>query len=497
MRLKKRNLFYQRILFLILALIIIKYVLFSYPQPGVADQGDFQRVMSEGGIGLINEDIINLDFKRFNEYTVTDYSIKDNGFIKFESSTIGYIIYFISLICRSIGEDVFKTQYLAVIYVIIYVSALYIIMKSMNIKSRLKFGILSLLSLFVFLDGNYLIWFNSLYGEPMMISTLMLFIAAYSSYVYKKYTLKDDNKIIGRIVFIFIAAFLFVGSKMQIITAVPMIIFMLVKVLLDNRRVISKVNLVCLSVFLVIILIYPMRITMKNKEMSKDTQYNSVFYGVLNGSNDPKQDLIDLGLNSDMYVEAGKHAYLNPDEYVKYAPKTEITENEFYRKMSNGKLAKFYLTHPIRLIEGMKYTANHAFITGTGLGKYSRSYSEESIREFDKFTIWSKFRENKFPKNIRFVILIYTMIFSVSIYKYVKNKGNNEIRNKIYIIWLLIFIAALQFPMPFVGNGEADTTKQLFLFNFITDVIILISVYWSISKGIDFIGCKYKSIKSV
>lgn len=495
---KKGYIFYLGILFIILAVLIIKYVLFTYPQPGVADQGDFDRVMSAGGIALTNADMINPDFKRFYEYTVTDYAIKDNAFVQFfitlVSSSIGYLIYFISFICRIIGQDIFKTQYLALVYSIIYVLALYIIIKSMNIKSGVKILILTFLSLFILLDGNYLIWFNSLYGEPMMMSTLMLFIAAYSYYAYKKYTIKDDSNILRRIVFIFIAAFLFVGSKMQVLTALPMIIFILIKVLIDNKKVITKVNIRWLSIFIVLIIVYPLQMTIQNKAMSKDTQYNSVFYGVLNGSETPKQDLIDLGLNPDMYVEAGKHSYLKPEEYVKYVPRTEITENEFYSKISNSKLAKFYITHPVRLIEGLQYTAEQSFITGTGLGKHSRDYSEESIREFDRFTTWSSFRENNFPRKVWFIILVYGMIFSVSIYKYVKNKDNGEVRSKIYVIWLLIFIATLQFPMPFVGNGQADTTKQLFLFNFITDIIILISVYWSISKISDFVSSKIKRL---
>ena len=63
-----------------------------------------------------------------------------------------------------------------------------------------------------------------------------------------------------------------------------------------------------------------------------------------------------------MAVEAGKHSYLPADQYVKYVPRTEITEKEFYSKMSNGKLAKFYLTHPKRLIEGMQYPPVKHFI---------------------------------------------------------------------------------------------------------------------------------------
>ena len=68
-------------------------------------------------------------------------------------------------------------------------------------------------------------------------------------------------------------------------------------------------------------------------------------------SDTPQQDLIDLGLNPDMAVEAGKHAYLDTSEYVKYPPSAEITSQEFYCKISNVKIATFYLTHPTRFVK--------------------------------------------------------------------------------------------------------------------------------------------------
>lgn len=479
---------YLAILFIVIAICIVKYVLFTGPQPGVADQGDFDRVMSAGGISLLNSDISNPDFKRFYDYTVTNYSIDGNSIIQFfitlVGTSVGYLIYLISRVCNIFGQTIFKTQYLAIAYSIIYIFALYMIIKKVNIKSKVVLTIMATLGIVIFLDGNYLIWFNSLYGEPMMIGTLMLFIASYLYYINEKYVLENNNKIFSKIIFMFIAAFLFMGSKMQTLTALPVILLILGKIIWDNKSYLSKKRLIGLGVFFVLLIVYPLQMSAQNGAMSKDTQYNSVFYGVLNESETPKEDLEDLGLNPDMYVEAGKHSYLSPDEYVKYVPRTEITEEEFYSKMSNGKLAKFYLTHPMRLIQGMEYTANHAFSTGTGLGKYSREYSEEPIVEFNKFTTWSDFRLSKFPKTLWFIIGIYALMVIISVYEYIKNKYNNEVKGKIHILWTLIFISTLQFPMPFVGNGRADTSKQLYLFNFIFDILIVISIYWVISNFI-------------
>lgn len=488
---------YLLITFSVLALGIIAYVLFQYPQPGIADQGDFDRVMSVSGLELTEGDKNDINFDRFYNYIVTDYKISDVGILKVLSRVIGtsmaYLITLISFICKLFGQDIFKTGYLAIVYAVIYIFSIFIIIKYVNIKSKAKLTLIALISLFVFFDGNYLVWFNSLYGEPMMITTLMLFIAACIYYIYYQYVLKSEEKRVYRIILLFIAAFLFLGSKMQVLTAMPIIILILGKVLWENKSLIKPRQFKVLCIIFCIIIIYPIQINIFNGAISKDTQYNSVFYGVLKDSKNPRQDLIDMGLNPDMAVEAGKHAYLDKKEYVKYVPRTEITEKEFYSKMGNGKLVKFYLTHTSRLIQGMEYTADHAFFTGTSLGKYERSYSEKPVREFDRFTIWSSIREQLLPKKLGFIVLVYLTVIGVSLFTYIKNKGVQEIKAKIQLLWAIMIIGLIQFTMPFVGNGQADTTKQLYLFNFVFDIILVVSVCWCFNKFIDLMGFKDKN----
>lgn len=481
--LKGKKLLY--IAFFILAAVIIAFVLFKYPKQGVADQGDFDRVMITSGLTLLDSDKNNPDFVRFYNYIVTDYKIVPGIIYEIPAvigSSTGYFIVLISAICKMFGSYVFKTQYLAVGLALVYVSSLALILKSLNIKSKIKFALLSVGVLFVFLDGNYLIWFNSLYGEATMISTCTLFIATVLNYINNKYVKKDSNKLLRNISYILVAAFLFFTSKMQAITTMPFVGILIGKILWDNRKEFRKKTLIILCVIFCSILAHPIVLNKINGNISKDTQYNSVFYGVLNGSKTPEQDLVDMGLNPDMASEAGKHSYLEASEYVKYVPRTEITEREFYSKMSNGKLAKFYLTHPTRLIDGMKYTASKAYITSSSLGKTYRDVSEEPIRELNRFTNWSNFRETKLPTSLWFIIATYILMFGVSLIKFIKIKEDKAFRYKIMVLWCVMLMGAIQFPMPFIGNGRADTAKQLFLFNFIFDIMIGTSVAYIFSK---------------
>lgn len=495
MKIKKNSKSYYTIWFLIFSIFITVGVLFIKPQVGIADQGDFNRIMSTSGLSLLDSDKNNPNFIRSYKYIVTDYKIShiDNAFNTIVGSSLGYLIVVINSICKAFGKTVFKTQYLTIVYSIIYILSFSVILKSLNIKDKIKFILVSLLTLFIFFDGNYLVWFNSLYGEPMMIVTLSLFIASIFNYIHYKYVLKGTEKIMSKIVYILLTAFLFLGSKLQVFTSLPFVIIFIGKIIYDNKRTLNKISLITLCILLCIIISYPIGISINSDCLNKDTHYNSVFYGILNGSDNPKQDLIDLGLNPDMAVEAGKHAYLDPSEYVKYDPNTEITDKEFYTKISNAKLVRFYLTHPSRLLKGMKYTASKAFYTSTELGKYHQSYSETPVTEFHRFTIWSSFKENILPQNLFFIISIYLIVFLFSFYKYVKNKSNYEITTKIILLWTIMLIGAIQFPMPFVGNGQADTSKQLFLFNYIFDSLLIIVFSYLLFKIADLLRNKLKS----
>ena len=484
--------------FILAAILAIVYIIFKYPLSGVADQGDFDRVMF--GLSVLDSDVSNPDFVRFYKYIVTDYSINLNfasSLLIFSGSTINYLIFIVICVCKLFGQNIFRTQYLAIAYSIIYIFAISLIIKNINLNNKFKKVFLAIVLFFILFDGYYIIWFNSLYGEPVMLCTLLLFIGSYLVYINSKYSESQDKNLKIKIAFVFGAAFLFFGSKMQVSTTLPFIIVLLIKIIIDNRKKFSKKYFAFMCFMLMLVIACPIKMSIQGSAQGRDTLYNSVFYGILNESETPEQDLIDMGLNPDMACEAGKHAYLNTDEYVKYVPRTQITEDEFYSKAGNGTLAKFYLTHPMRLIKGMEYTADKAFITSTSLGKHYRSYSEEPVTEFNRFTLWSSFREKNFPQKLWFIVTTFIIAIGITVYEYVKKRNDKQLKNKIFLVWALILSGGIQFPMPFVGNGRADTAKQLYLFNFIFDLMIVGIICYTVFKVVDIINTKFLKIKEV
>jgi hypothetical protein len=455
----------------------------------VADQGDFQRVMGVAGLCMAAD-----SSSHFFRYVIKEYDMVCINPLRLvgimPTTSVIYPVAAAKLICRMSGMNIFNTQILSAIYCFVYISSILLCLFLLRIQKLSSLIFCGFVSLFILMDGNYLIWFNSLYGEPMMIIGLLLFTACCL------YSINSENPGLKELAFLFFASVLFIGAKLQCISSLPLIIFMVLRIV-PARKENFSIHKLRLQVMLPVILLifYCGGIYLDlNNTCGMDTKYNSVFYGILKSSDNPEKDLKMLGLSADLAVESGKHAYLPAEEYEKYIPWSEITEKEFYRKISNIKLLKFYILNPGRLIKGLEYTASQSFQTQSFLGKYEKGAVSDYIWQFNRFTFWSGFRNRYFPKRLIFIIVFTAVLLFVSVLKYIKHKSDLRYRLKIELLWVVTGIGLLQFPMPYIGNGEADTAKQLFLFNFIFDILVIIactSIFSAIRK------IYYKSITGI
>lgn len=467
---------------LLSALSIIFFVIFSPPMPGVADQGDFGRVINVTGLGDAVIDQSNSEARWF-KYVITEYRITPLNFRRLigilPTTSMIYPIYIARVISKLCGSSFFNTKILAAVYSCFYLVGIYLCLKHMKFKQKSTYIFFTLASLVILLDGGYLIWFNSLYGEPMMFTGLLFFVGT------TLYVIESAEQInLKKLMLIFLSSLLFLVAKFQCFSALPIIILMIVRIVYVMHTKKKKAKLLLsLVVFILFTAYYVRGVYIDiNRTCGIDTQYNSVFYGILKNTKDPHGDLKKLGLPQDMVLEAGKHAYLPQDQYVKYAPGSQLTLKEFNSNISNFKLLKFYLYNPKRLIEGMEYTATKSFDTMGTLGKYEKSEVPEYTYEFNRFTLWSDFRSTLLPRNLIFILIFYFAVISTSIYEYMKNKRAKLFKLKIELFWSVIAIGLLQFPMPYIGNGTADTSKQLFLFNYTFDIVFLIACTWVLDK---------------
>jgi hypothetical protein len=465
------------------AVVIALFVLFYPPMPGVADQGDFERVMTAAGLGEVNLRGESAGYYWF-KYVTTEYKLEKLNMARLigiiPTTSMIYPITAARAVSKLTGNMYFNTRFLAVVYAAIYILGLYLCLKWLRFKRKSTAVFFTAASLLVLMDGGYLIWFNSLYGEAMMITGLLFFIGIVV------YAVKNLEEMKPRgILLLFIAAFLFLGAKMQCFVALPFMLMYTVRIALLKRKNFRPVKLKePLAACILALVFYVGGIYVQiNSTCGVDTEYNSVFYGILKNSPNPERDLAVLGLSTDMAVEAGKHAYLPKEQYVKYAPWSDLTKSEFNNKVSNLKLLRFYLLQPVRLMRGMEYTASNAFDTKGSLGKFEKWAVKEYTPSFRRFTLWSDFRNTRLPKTLFFLIPFYVLVLLVSVLEYIRSSGDLQARLRIELLWLIAIIGLLQFPLPYIGNGEADTAKQLFLFNYTFDILFLVVCTWIFDRA--------------
>lgn len=448
------------IIFIISVIAVFVYAVFVPPVHSVADQGDFERVMRPCG----------LDFP--SDYSFYDYAVR---FFNMKFTSVDLLLYvprilflvptttFIfptataRLICLPFGA--FDMRILAGIMFLWYATVCFFIQRKFKIENKFLHYIFLLFFIVVFFNGVNLTILNSLYGQSVMLVSFAT-VVLFGLYMFEN--IHDAKKKRNNIFHCFVLPV----TRFKI--AVCRIYTVLIIALLYVGFKSNKRNL-CIVCSIVLLWHGVGGYVINGGQLNLDTQYNSVFYGILKDSPTPKQDLIDMGLDGDMAADSGKHAYLDKSEY-KYPPRSDIMNEKFHSKMSNGKLIKFYITHPLRLVSVMETTAQNAFTNKINLGTFEKKYGYAPNTSSYRFDLWENIREH-LPKTLFFIIPSYAIFLLIAIVMLKK-------KNKYAVPFIFVILMGLiQFPMPYIGNGAADISKQLFLFNISFDFGLTVLIY--------------------
>ncbi len=448
------------------------YIIFWPPIHGVADQGDFERVMYPCGISFID----GRENHPFYDYIQNAYGMS----FSYPWDKALYVLRLLMLIpctsaiyptaitkalCAVFCGGTFYMPVLAAVMSLAFSLVCTLLLRNLPIKHTAAKYLLLALFVFIFFDGTHITAFNSLYGQAMMILGLMMYILACVLLV------KHENDQKRRYtVFYFISCVMLLGAKLQCVACLPFMLLVYVYLWRkwDFWRL-TAVLAVCTVWF------GGLNYVINGIGLNIDTQYNSVFYGILKDSEDPEQDLVDLGLDPALAADAGKHAYLSPEEYT-YPPRSPQLEEMFYSKMNNGVLIKYYITHPLRLLQGMEITANSAFNTEIGMGTYEEGAGLPPGESDYRFSLWNELHQ-KLPGTLLFIIPAYLIFIGGGLFEALAHKNRYA-----WIFLLIMAMGAIQFPMPYLGNGNADIPKQLYLFNLCFDIGLVTTVCYVFSR---------------
>lgn len=445
-------------------LCIIIYLFFAKPFIGVADNGDFLRVMETIGLnyGVPGESYEDRFFGYAHQYFAYDHFFRGlytstQIILVAAARFIGYIFH----------PSSFDIRVLGALFSVLLLAATYIIVRHNKYKSTVVAIVLAICLLFVFYDIGYVAYFNSLFGEPVSLVFLLLSVGL-------GLCLLNQEEPSKRVLWMyFISVFFLTCSKIQnapvgILFAMLGLRFLTLRHDPDWRRLTIwlSASMVVLSVGMYIV---------APKGLKNINMYQTVFYGILNGSPDVKGDLKELGLPEHLSVLAGTNYFQTDTAIKQYAASMK---QDFHDRVSHMDVLLFYLKHPSRLIGKMEFAANNSMSNRPYyLGNYLKQENKPSGSLAYSYSGWSQFKNTHVPKSLLFITIFYVIYYAVAIFEYIRRRDRiSRIRTE--LMMLIGLAGVIGFMVPILGDGQADIGKHLFLFNVCFDMMIVVSVIW-------------------
>ncbi len=448
---------------------LILYLLFLQPFVGVADNGDFLRMMNTVGLHYYGEESYA---DRFFSYSHSRFSY-ENLFLGFYPSSQILLVLLPRLLSGIFHGSYFDIRLLAAVYGLLLLAATWLTVKLGAKRSYVLGLLLAAAVLFVFYDIGYLAYFNSLFGEPVSMVFMLLTFA-----LGLRLTAKEKPS--GRDLTLFMIAVLFlVCSKIQnapVGIAFALIFLRLAKLDgMGNWRKLAR--WFAAAVCLLSIVLY----VTAPKELKHINLYQTVFFGILNESPDVEGDLRDLGLPERLKVLAGTN-YFQTNTAIKQDDPS--LKGDFYNRISHGDVLLFYLKHPARLIDNMEYAATNSMdIRPYYLGNYEKSEGKAPGALTYAYSGWSQFKRELVPDTLWFLAVFYFIYYAGVCWEYFRTR---KVRERIAgeLLMLLGLIGLFSFLVPILGDGRADIGKHLFLFNVSFDMMAVVMFAWAVHKTV-------------
>lgn len=453
--------------FCLILAVVMGIVLFSPDIAGVADNGDFNRVLRPALMwyqeGLSEAQIyFNFVMEKYDMLTPLPLFIptylNTHLLVTVLAKTINAVF------C---SPEVFYIRVLGGVYCCLMLWASFLIMRGIKTKYLWLNILLFSLYVFVFGDSGHLLYFNSLFAEP----TAFVFFLLAAGYLLR---IVRAEEVRPRMAVLFFAALLlFLGAKVQYalmsVLFVPAAYYIAKRFRKRGQR--RAVWFMLGAVVYVSITLY----MIQPAYLDEVTTFDSVFCGIANDPATAGDRLEELGLPREYEVLAGMDGF--QAAYPVDIDSSEFREN-FYDKVGKGTLVKFYLTHFDLLWQQMERTGAEAYYNRPEyLGNRAESFSAERTH-YTAFAGYQAVKNQIYPRNVWFILIFFLVYFVILAVGFIRGKDE---RRRLLMLFLMILIVfcGIQFVLPTVGNGGIDIAKQLYMFNVIFDFLLIYAVYCS------------------
>lgn len=450
----RRGLTRGELIYLTAAAVALIWQLFVPPYVGIADNGDFERVMGRFGIGHRQGTA-----ERFFQYFVRTYDVRES--LRHERPLLTSEDVFIRLAIpvnrMMFGSRIFDLRSLAFIHAAALLGLLgWLAVVSRSWIPAVRWSV-RVATLLAFTDTIYVGFFSSFFAEPASI--LFLLTALIAAIALQR------RETAFRIVVFVLAGAGFVLAKPQ---NVPGGIILAVLTLRLATMAASRVRWWAVAGATALLAVTVVGLNSTPRYMREWTYEVAIFWEILGHSPDPARDLQELNLDPSLVRYAGLHVW-SPGAPSLYDPEFR---SSFLDRMSFRRIARFYLTHPMRAWTLFDRVARQALVGRPPLGNYEQSTGAAPGAVSHKFDLFSRARDFFLPERA-WSLALFFFFYAAGLLAMWLRSQNREARWICEILTGVVIMALSQFLIVAMTQGDIAAAKHLLLFRALVDVLII------------------------
>jgi len=443
---------------LVLFLAIISYQLFVPPLIGLADNGDFARLVHPAGLREIPTTYSDKYFQYFNSrYSIAPWP---EGVPGYKSSSLLFVGLARFLNMTLIAAAVFDVRVLGAVYLLCFLFGMYLILvSSRRLKPRWRIALAAVL-LLMFTDPAYTAYFNSFYSEPTALVCLLLIIGCSLLLIAGQ-----TASWIALTGYFIAAATLITAKPMYVpftLLFVPYGLYLSRLVAMKSRDWLSGV----MACALLLLAIWYHAHT--PGWVRSNAHYIAVFTVLLKESSAPEHDARELGLKAEWLRYAGTTPYQRGSP----AADARFTA-EFTGHVSLLTIPKFFLRHPGRFYELVSRSAKHVSTVRLAYVGYYEKKAGKTPRAQPP-GLWSDARKWFLPGSIWFLGVFFGSGPVALVMGIRKHLGEPQ-RGLLLLYGLLTAFSAIVFFVPALTTAAFDERYSI-TFASAFDVALILAV---------------------
>ena len=216
------------------------------------------------------------------------------------------------------------------------------------------------------------------------------------------------------------------------------------------------------------------------RDLRKAAVYDAVFDELLPRSPSPVADLSELGLPPDWVRLSGTSAFQTGAPMRDPAFRTEL-----FGHVTHARIARFYLEHPSRLAVLAREGSKRAFLLRPRLGNFTRESGAAPDARSQAFAVWSRAKAALGPSGPWLLPIFWIANFAGALAAWGSSRDPGR-RALAIAMAMLAALAAAEFFVCLLAEGVRSLNRHLHSFNAMTDLALaadLACLAWLLSRA--------------